>query len=157
MIEKPDVWMISNRQPWVELLARGLIRSKTRSVMVTLPPVGATVYLHASKALWSGWRNLVWLEKRPILVTALPRGGVVARAHLVAVGPTKFMMPAADRAYFEVRDDPFGIYSCADEMTMVFDDVVRLPFIPCRGSLVPTRKLPPELLAFLQKQEAGNE
>ena len=57
-----EFWMMSNRQPWVEALLRGLITTKTRDHGVALPPVGATVFLHAGKKLWDGWQFLKWIR-----------------------------------------------------------------------------------------------
>ncbi len=139
-----EIWMISNRQPWVEALLRGIITSKTRSLAVTLPPVGAQVYLHASKALWRDWRDLWWLDKFGIDMAAIQRGGVCGVAIVAAKGLTTDVMPRKDQPYFEMRGQ-FQPWSCTDRQTIVFKDIYRLPFIPCRGSLVPTRKLPPEL------------
>lgn len=160
-----EVWMISNRQPWVEALLCGLISCKTRSAGVHLPPCRALVYLHASKALWRGWRNLWWVEAHGIDVPELPRGGVVGVATLIAKGPTEVMMSVEDAEYFsfEPWDDCdrrrlfYGLSMssivaawgcCAGEQTMRFENVRRTPFIACRGAQVPTRKLPPELRAW---------
>lgn len=157
-----DTWMMSNRQPWVEALLRGIIRSKTRSLKVTLPPVGSGVFLHASQAMWKYWYGLQGVFDGfaatdppiypPADILALPRGGVVGFAIVEAVGPTMETMPAEDRHCFIVNDYILGEghiqWDCADSQTIVFRNVVRLPFIPCRGAQVPTRKLPPELRAL---------
>jgi len=146
-----DVWMISNRQPWPEALLRGLISCKTRSVAVHLPPCGATVYLHASKALWRGWRDLWWVEKHGIDVPNLPRGGIVGVATLSENGLTRSIMQEKDAAYFYC-----GWNFCGAEQTMYFTDVRRTPFIPCRGAQVPTRKLPAEVEMWHEANAAGS-
>ncbi len=142
-----EIWTISNRQPWVEALAAGIITSKTRSASVNLPPVGATVYLHASKALWRYWRDLWWLDEFRIDMETLPRGGVVAVARVAAKGLTETVMPPSDREYFDLG---WVGGNCADVQTIVFEDIKRIKFIPCRGSLVPTRKLPAELSRYIR-------
>lgn len=151
-----EIWMMSNRQPWVEALLRGWITSKTRSPFVHLPPVGATVYLHASKTPWGYWKELAWVRRAEIDVRQLPRGGVAGCARVIAIGPTSTTMPENDREYFRVGDD-WGSWSCADYMTIVFEDIVRLPFLPCRGALVPTRKLPPELTRLVEQEAEHGE
>lgn len=143
-----ETWMISNRQPWVYALVNGLITSKTRSRNVSLPPVGATVLLHASKALWVGWRRLFWTAL--LDVKGMNRGGIVAVAKLVDKGLTPEVMPAADYLYFEL--DGLSWRSCAGPATMVFADLRPLEFIPCRGFQVPTRKIPADALPLLRAQ-----
>lgn len=147
-----EVWMMSNRQPWPYALVEGLIRTKTRSAMVALPPVGATVYLHASKALWVLWRELLWVQELALDATRLPRGGIVGVGRVAEVGFTREVMPMEDLWYFKGRSPKRGYWSCADWKSIVFEDVRRLPFIPCRGAQTPTRKLPPELEAYLAKE-----
>jgi len=137
-----ETWMISNRQPWPWALINGLISTKTRSPAVHLPPVGATVYLHASKALWRGWRNLWWIQELRLNVTGLRRGGVVGVATVKAVGPTMAVMPARDLEYFQVELGDGKTWSCADQQSIVFQDIRALTFFPCRGAQVPTRRLP---------------
>jgi len=160
-----DVWMMSNRQPWTYLLVSGLITCKTRSLGVSLPPVGATVYLHASKALWQYWRLLAWVHEYGLDVKALPRGGVVAVATVAATGLTKDIMPECEQRFFDVMADEDGRYryapwepwNCADTRTIQFRNVEPLPFIACRGALVPTRKLPPELQAYIVSEKANSQ
>jgi hypothetical protein len=121
----------------------GLISCKTRSGAVTLPPVGSLVFLHASKALWSGWKDLWWTAD--IDVRCLPRGGVVGVARVLEVGaPARTVVPEADQRYFRIYDG-----TCMDWQAIRFGAVERIPFIPCRGSLAPTRKLPPEVAAYV--------
>jgi len=148
-----ESWMLSNRQPWVEGLLRGYFHCKTRSLNVNLPPEGATVFLHASKALWRGWKELPWIAEYGIDPRRLDRGGVCGVAQLIRVGPTPDIMPRADRRFFQVvpPKHPEFTWNCADDMAMYFDGIKRIPFIPCRGAMVPTRKLPTELLAWIQE------
>lgn len=143
-----ETWMISNRQPWVYALVNGLITSKTRSVHVSLPPVGSTVLLHASKALWQGWQRLSWTAT--LDVKAMDRGGIVAVAKLVNKGLSPMVMPAVDYPYFVL--DGISWLSCAAPVTMVFDEIRPLQFIPCRGAQVPTRRIPIDALAALRAQ-----
>jgi len=145
-----EIWMISNRQPWPEVLALGLITSKTRSFAVNLPPVGATVFLHASIVLWRDWKSLWWVKKHGIDMASIQRGGIVAVATVKANGRTSEVMPREDKKFFECEDFS-GTWDCADEQTIVFENVQPIPFIRCKGSLVPTRKLPAELAAWLRK------
>jgi len=144
-----ETWMISNRQPWPEALLQGWITCKTRSEAVYLPPVGAIVFLHASKALWQGWKNLPWTKN--VTVQGLDRGGVVGVAKLKATGHTNLLMPTKEMDFFMVTEPDGYVWCCADFATMVFEDVKRLPFIPCRGAQVPTRKLPKELEDWLSR------
>lgn len=140
-------WLMSNRQPWVEALIRGLIRSKTRSMSVHLPPVGATVWLHASKMLWSGYDALPWVRQHNIDVPRLPRGGVVAVATVAAVGRTRDVMPPEDRELFRLGAHP-DARSCAGPQTIVFDNVRRVEFVECRGAQTPTCNLPTAIAAL---------
>ena len=151
MINTAEIWMMSNRQPWPEALLRGLITCKTRSLAVNLPPVGATVYLHASKALWVGWQNLRWVNTFGIDMAALDRGGVVGVATVAAAGLTDDIMPQREMVFFDVYEGRGSYWNCADGASIQFKDIQRLPFIPCRGAQVPTRKLPPELQMWLVK------
>lgn len=140
----PEVWMMSFRQPWIEALLQGWITHKTRSKAVNLPPAGAIVFLHASKALWSGWRDLWWAEQ--LDVPSLPRGGVLAVARLIDTGLSDEMIPPRERQYFKVgsrRRD------CADVQCLWFGPPVQLRFYPCRGVLVPTRKVPAPLMPWV--------
>jgi hypothetical protein len=150
-INRAEMWMISNRQPWVYALTHGLIRSKTRSDAVWLPPEGATVFLHASKAMWQPWRWLWWacnLKPRE-----LQRGGICAVATLERVGPTDEIMPEQDKRYFRIPAgvEP-GYYSVANSQTMLFANIHNIDFIPCRGAQVPTRKLPREVTEWLNQR-----
>ena len=106
---------------------------------------GAIVFLHASKALWSGWRDLWWAED--IDVPRLPRGGVIGVARLQSTGGSDEMIPPRERTYFKVG--PFPGRDCADVQCLWFGPPRRLKFYPCRGTLVPTRKVPPVLLRRL--------
>lgn len=138
-----ETWMISNRQPWVEAIVQGWITGKTRSIYVNLPPVGAIVYLHASKSLWSGWHGLWWVDKYHVDVPNLPRGGIVAVATVADIGWSEDLLRGQEKFW----QADWG--SCMDVRAILFEDVKPVGFIPCRGSLVPTRKLPPELVSIL--------
>ena len=145
------IWMMSNRQPWVEALLCGLIRIKSRSLNVALPPPGSIVFLHASKALWSDYRFLPWADK--MNVQHLQKGGICGVARCIEVAPIW------DLKYNYDNDSPlFDLYRdgeywtcCLDDQIIVFDHIRRLPFIPCRGVITPTTKLPKELMAELKK------
>jgi hypothetical protein len=134
-------WMMSNRQPWPWALVNGLIRTKTRSVYVSLPPIGATVYLHASKALWFAWRDLSWVQDFRLDVPRLDRGGIVGVATVSITGPTWDVMPGRDMLYFEMNNG-MRTWSCADERSIVFKNIRAVEFFPCPGAQVPTRRLP---------------
>lgn len=153
LLSNSEQWMISNRQPWVYALTQGWITSKTRSPNVYLPPVGATVFLHASKAIWSDWRCLPWCQD--IDVNELPRGGIVAMATLAETGATNAVMPVNDHEFFECQwSDIQNDYrwNCAQEVTMRFENIASIPFIACRGVRVPTRKLPIPLVEWIGTQ-----
>jgi hypothetical protein len=143
-----SLWLISNRQPWVEALMRGWISCKTRSIFVNLPPVNSIVFLHASKALWSGWQDLYWTEG--LDVKNLPRGGVIGVTRVVAVGLTRDILTRVEGLWWQLRAGR----NCADEQTIRVAKPVAIPFFPCRGSLVPTRKLPIGLWEAPGVQEA---
>lgn len=141
-----EQWMMSNQQPWVEALLRGFITTKTRSPRVHLPPVGARVFLHASTTLWPGRCSLSWVHRYSIDVPKLPRGVVVGVADVIAVGPSKTVMPEDERWYFATCD---GRSSCAGPVSIRFSNVRKLPPIECRGTQQPTRKLPIQLQNWL--------
>ena len=144
-----EIWIMSNRQPWVEALARGLIRTKTRSYAVWLPPIGAIVFLHASKALWQEWKGLEWAKNMD--VPNLPRGGIYAVATVEKICDSHDM-PERDWPYFYYYDSFYEEEECcAGDRAIVFRNVKRIPFIPCRGVQSPSRKLPPELEEEIKK------
>jgi len=163
-----EVWFMSNRQPWVFALTDCGLTSKTRSPFVTLSPRGSIVFLHASKALWRGWENLVWVdvyihehEMTPKdFEKSLVRGAVLAVARVRAVGFTDDVMPESDFGFFDLVDieAPWCLAWCGGEQTVVFEDihVLRTPIF-CRGAQVPTRKVPPEVLASDEVQKILEE
>jgi len=148
-VDGRNIWMISNRQPWVEALVRGYITSKTRSAAVYLPKSGDTVFLHASKALWACYKDLPWTKD--IDVKNLPRGGVVAVAKVKGVVDRDFM-PKSDRPYFMVRESDGYEWNCADHRVVIFEDIKPIEFLPCRGAQVPVKKLPQELMDYAAKK-----
>ena len=145
-------WMMSNRQPWTELVINKDIHVKTRNA--TNLKSGDIVFLHASKALWSGWRDLELMAHQPVDATTLPRGVVYGVAVVDEVGQTEKVMPREDARYFVVRGkDGDGQYKpelkwfCAMPISIVFKpgSIMRLPELACRGVQRSAKKLPPEL------------
>ena len=148
-------WIMSNRQPWTEMVVKGHIRTKTRNA--TSIASGDIVFLHASKALWQGWQNLAFFADMPMGeewdVKKLPRGGVYGVGLVERVGITPHTMPPEDYEKFTMYDtDDFDDYqspeldwNCAMYMSIVFSKVIELPFVACRGVQQPARKLPEEL------------
>ena len=130
---KFEVWSMSNRQPWVEAVVRGYIHAKTRSDIFI--PKGAIVFLHASKSLWSGWRELEWTSR--LDMKTIPRGVVYAVARAKDIGDTGRVMPEGDREYFRMSSGQY----VANWMSILFEDVIELPPVACNGTEQPTRKL----------------
>jgi len=164
-----EIWMMSNRQPWVEALLRGIIRRKSRSINVALPPVGSVVFFHASKTLWKGWEGL-YLTNKIKDIKNLPRGGVCGVGQCIFTGLkdsdeyealalplNKTILPDEEYFMFDVyewnptKEEWQFLYSCLDDQIIVFDKIQRIPFISCRDSQVPTKKLPPELTKAIKK------
>lgn len=145
-----NVWIMSNRQPWTDFLVKNRLKAKTRDTIYIKP--GDIVFLHASKALWSGWRNLAVVQDHDIDVSSLPRGGVCGVAKVGRVGKTDTTMPDVDYEMFEVRDGSHG-WNCAMMNCVVFDMVLRLPLLECQSAQVPAKKLPVELRSILDGRE----
>ena len=147
-----DIYMMSNRQPWVFALTEGLISCKTRNAGISLPKAGSTVFLHASKAMWSGWKNLCWVQHGNISSKDMVRGAVVGLATVLQVGKTKDIMPFQERLYFDVIGRHSTIWNCAAEQTIRFGKITLIDPIYCNGALRPVRKLPHELQDFVDSQ-----
>lgn len=95
-----EIWQTTNQQPWVEALACGLITVKTR-VMQPVVPIGATVFLHASKSrLWRFWRNLNWTTRMD--PNSWDRGKIVAVAEVEDVGPSKEILKNKEWKFWNV-------------------------------------------------------
>lgn len=123
-----EIWQTTNQQPWVTALADGRIKVKTRNVESSLP-VGATVFLHASKSsVWKDWRGLKWARK--LDVPKLPRGVIVAVATVKAVGHSDAVLTSRERPYWDVeyvdRNGVHVIYNSAASFAVRFKDVVKL-------------------------------
>jgi len=146
------LWLMSNSQPWSEALLRGYIRTKTRSWHVHLPKPGDWVLLHSPKKAWPDWFMLPWMidKKLNIDITKLPKGGIVGIAKTEIVGPTNQIMPEEDKKYFQYGHGPEMSTSCAKPQSICFTDIKRLPFFPCKGSQVPTKKISAEIREYVK-------
>ena len=150
-----EIWMMSNRQPWTEGLIRGTVKVKSRSLNVSLTTVGSIVFLHASQALWVDWKYLPWVKNMD--VKNLPRGGVYGMGYCVMTGLVwedeihKIMFDELYYEPFELYDEGEYWTSCLDEQVIIFDRIQKIPFIPCKGSQTPTKKLPKELKEAIEQ------
>lgn len=137
-----NIWQTTNQQPWVSALADGLITIKTRIAQPHVP-VGATVFLHASKSdVWPHWRGLAWIDGLDLDVRKLPRGVILAVATVKSVGLTADLMKDRERKFwyvdYEKSDGQVIDYDSAAEFAVRFVDVVKLKKpVAVKGMLTP--------------------
>lgn len=134
------IYQTTNQQPWVEALAAGLITAKTR-IAEPHVPVGATVFLHASKSrLWKDWPGLEWTKDMDM--KKLDRGTIVAVATVEAVGPSDQILTKAEKKFWDVRY-PYGAgttlgYNSVAPWTVRFTNIQRLKTpVAVKGMLAP--------------------
>jgi len=141
------VWYFPNRQPWVELILRSAITTKTRDYPRPLPYPGSIVVLYASTRAWVGAGDLTFMLRNPLDMRKLVRGAVAGFALVTEVGPTATVMPLADAEYFQ---DVFG-YNYAGTYSIRVAHPFRLP-VPMKWSgrgnpgVKPHQRVPPDIL-----------
>lgn len=148
MANRP-VWFMSNRQAWVQAVMDGLIHAKTRSQLFI--PEGAIVILHASTALWNGYKNLEWTAQYD--VPKLPRGVICGAAIAERVGLSEFVMEERDYPYFTGKDGSWY----AAPYSVRFSHVTPLPMVKCDGRQNPVKKMPQEFWEALKTIPAYEE
>ena len=151
-----DIWVMSNRQPWVHGICNGILSCKTRKASVVLPPVGATVFLHCSKLMWRGWQNLKWVKEAGLKQKDMAMGGVVGFATVADRGPSVLVVPSGERRFFVVDGPNRNEWDCCGPNAIRLKNVVRTYFVPCPGAQTPTRRLPPAIAEFVEAQRRKN-
>ena len=124
---KTNIWQTTNQEPWVESVLSGRTKVKTRRSKPVVP-VGAIVFLHASKSMWPGWREIIWTNE--IDKEDLHLGFIVGIAVVSAVGRSRDIFLQNEWKAFDMK---YG-GNCAAEWCVRFNHVSRLDIpVPTRG------------------------
>lgn len=140
-----EIWQTTNQEPWVEALLSGKIGVKTRTSRPVVP-LDAFVLLHASKAMWRGWKDLLWTGDFDKSV--LYPGCIVGVAKVADKGITSRIITKDQRKWWDLK----GGRNCAAEFAVRFKNIHRLKTpVPTKGFQSPFCRAKDETVEALIK------